>query len=284
MKEQVFTDIKEPALARDIVVSSSFELAVSMGQVPGYSAVDKFGINPTITTTSDPEDIWEGGGLYTYDTNGTAPIVSLASSSASDTEDINVQGLDINGAFVSQTITLVGTTRQALTTPLWRVYRMSNDGTSNLVGNVFCYTGTGAVPSVGDSEVRALITNGYNQTLMALYTIPKGKVGFLYRGEIGLEWSGTGFFANPEGARAHYYSRRFGKVFKCKKSISVSTAGSSIFQDKRSFPDIIPALTDIRLNVVQVSDTMGAWGTLDILLVDEDKFSQTYLTAIGQPA
>ena len=261
-----------------------FNLAVTQGKIDGYSKIDKFGLNPTITTTSDPEDVWEGGGTYTYDANGTAPIVSLASSSAAADNgiDIEITGLDINGEKVVQTITL-GLTRQALTTPLWRVYRMANVGTTALTGTVFCYTGTGAAPTLGDSEIRAVITNGYNQTLMTLFTIEKGKVGFLMRGEAGMEWSGTGFFANPEAARVHYYSRRYGKVFRVKKSISLITAGTSVFQDERTFPDVIPALTDIKLTVEEVSDTMGIWGTFDILVVDEDQFSDEYLAAIGQP-
>jgi len=259
----------------------SFELQVTMGMVDGYSTQDKFGSNPAITTASDPEDIWEGGGTYTYDADGTAPIVSLASSS-SDTEPITVTGLDVDGNEVEQTLKLTGTSRVALTTPLWRVYGMQNAGTKDFAGNVFCYTGTGTVPSIGDSEVRAVVINGNNQTLMALYTIPVGKVGFLYRGEVGINWEG-GVFSGTEFAKCFYKSRRFGKVFTIKKDISLVSSGNTIFQDRRSFPDVIPAKTDIKLVVEEVSATMGAWGAFDIILVDEDKLSTAYLQAIGQP-
>jgi len=280
MEQKVNVDKENPTLTREVVVSSSFELAVSMGQMPGYSAIDKFGENPDIDTATGPEDVWEVGGEYIYDADETAPIVSLASDNIADTEPISIVGLDIDGNEVTQEITLVGTTRQALTTPLWRVYRMSNEGTSNLVGIVFCYTGTGAAPSIGDANVRAAINNGNNQTLMALYTIPKGKVGFLYRGELGISRS-----QSTGSAEASYYSRRYGKIFKVKKRVDITNSGSSIFQDKRSFPDVIPALTDVKLTVEAVSaNNCGVFGTFDILLVDEDKFSQNYLTAIGQPA
>lgn len=262
-------------------ISKPFELAVTMGMVEGYSTIDKFGLNPLITTTTDPEDIWEGGGTYIYDADGTAPIVSLASSGA-DVQPITIEGLDIDGNFIEQTITLTGTTRAALTTPLWRVYRMSNAGNVSLIGTVYCYTGTGTVPTTGDPEVRAIIDNGNNQTLMSLYTIPKGKVGFLYRGELGIEYE------NVPGADAHfmrciYQSRRYGKVFTIKKSITLLTLGTAVFQDRRSFPDIIPALTDIKLTAKIVSENMGAWGTFDIMLVDETNFTPEFLTAIGQP-
>jgi len=265
-----------------IQTSRSFELACSMGLIPGYSKVDKWGVNHVITAASDPEDVWEGGGLYAYDTDSTAPVVSLASDDGGDTQDILIEGLDINGTLVGQTLTLTGTARVALTTPLWRVFRMENEGTADLAGTAFCYTGTGTVPAIGDSEVRAIIDDGNNQTQMAIYTIPIGKVGFLYYGDIAMAFS-----SGPSGgeyASVTYRSRRYGKVFKIKKTISLTSGGSTIFQDYRRFPDIIPALTDIKINVQEVSDTMGISASFDILLIDEDQFTSAYLTAIGQPS
>lgn len=257
-------------------VGQSFNLKVNQGLIPGHSPIDKFGENPDIDTATTPEDVWEYGGLYTYDADGTAPIVSLVSDAA-DTVPIRVQGLDIDGVLTDQTVTLTGTTRVALTTPLWRVFRMSNEGTADLSGTCYCYTGTGNVPGAG--EVRAIIDDGNNQTLMALYTVPANKVGFLYRGEFGASRALT--TAEVQGA---YYSRRYGKVFKIKKRINISNAGSSIYQDERSFPDVIPALTDIKLTVESVSaNNIGVFGTFDILLIDEELFPDSYLTAIGQP-
>lgn len=248
---------------------------------PGYSKIDKFGYNPLITTGTDPEDVWEAGGLYPFSTS--ADIVSLSSSDNGDTEDIIVVGLDADGYEVEQTIALAGQTRVALTTPLWRVYRMENEGTSDLVGTVYCYSGTantGGVPS-GGSITKAIIDNGNNQTLMALYTIPKGKVGYLFRGEVGMQFTGA-IGAGVNFARCQYQSRRFGKVFKVKKDISLVNYGSTNYADKRSFPDVIPSLTDIKINVHEVSTDLGVWATLDIMLIDETKFSQAFLTAIGQ--
>jgi len=114
---------------------------------------------------------------------------------------------------------------------------------------------------------------------MALYTIPKGKVGFLFRGELGASRAAT-----SGESRCAYYSRRFGKVFKIKKRVNLSNSGTSVYQDDRSFPDIIPSLTDIKLRVESVSSNgTGIFGTFDILLIDEGQFNTTYLQAIGQP-
>lgn len=254
-----------------------FELKVAQGLIPSHSVIDKFGENPDVDTATVPEDIWEAGGEYNYDADGTAPIVSVISDNAADTEDIMVIGLDINGNEVEQTVTLNGTTRVPLTTPLWRVYRMVWMGTTNLVGTAYCYVGTGGVPVLAD--IRAIIDNGNNQTLMALYTVPLGKVGFLWRGELGASRP------NPGGeAQCSYYSRRLGGLFTIKKRINLSNTGSSIYADVRTFPDIIPARTDIRLRIENVSSNdMGIFGTFDILLIDETEFPESYLQAIGQP-
>lgn len=266
-----------------IRIVDSLNSAVNMGMVPGYQPIDKFGENPDIDLGSVPEDIWEYGGEYIYDADATAPIQYVSSSSALDAGlTISITGLDIDGNEVTQEITCNGQTNVTLTTPLWRVYRMQNESASgnDLVGLVFCHTDPAPVAGVPTgTAVRALIDNGNNQTLMALYTVPAGKVGFLCRGEIGMSRSQT-----AGAIQAAYYSRRYGKVFKIKKRVDIVNSGSSIYQDERCFPDVIPALTDIKLTIENVSaNNAGAFGTFDILLVDEIEFKDSYLVAIGQP-
>lgn len=256
-----------------------FMLAVSQGLYPGYSVVDKFGRNQTITTGTDPEDIWEAGGLYNYDADGTAPIVSVVSDDAADTMDIIIIGQDVNRNEVAQVVTLNGTNRVALQTSLWRVYRMISLN-ANLSGTVYCYVGTGGVPSLVNT--RAIMLSGENQTLMAIYTIPAGKVGFLFKGVLDMSWEG-GVFSGTEFANCAYYSSRLGEVFTIKRTLTLMSSGNSQFVDERSFPDAVPSGTDIRLNVQEVSATMGVNGAFDILLVDEDLFTVEYLQEIKQP-
>lgn len=258
-------------------VGQPFNLQVNQGLIAGHSVVDKFGENPSVDTGTTPEDIWEAGGLYNYDADGTAPIVSLISDNILDTQDILITGLDVNGVETEQIITLTGTTRAALTTPLWRVYRMINVSPTNLTGTAYCYIGTGGVPVLAD--IRAIIDNGNNQTLMALYTVPKGFVGYLYKGELGQSRGQT-----AGESRLAYFSRRFGGAFTIKKRVNVTNTGSSIYQDTRTFPDVIPSLTDIKLTVESVSgNNTGIFGTFDILLIDETLFPVSFLQAIGQP-
>jgi len=259
-----------------------FDVKVTMGAYGDMSTIDKFGLNSTITTGSAPEDVWESGGTYPFST--TADIVSLSSSNAGDAQIITVVGLDADGLQVSQPITLNGQTRVALTTSLLRVFRLENDSNTELLGTVFCYSGTtnaGGVPSGGSIE-KARIEIGNNQTQMAVITIPKDKVGFLFRGEIGMSFEGNAG-AGTNFAMCSYRSRRPNGVFKVKKTITLINHASSIFQDTRSFKDVIPGLTDVKITVDDVSEDMGIWATLDILLVDSTSFPNDFLVAIGQP-
>lgn len=266
--------------------SRSFELKVSQGAIAGWSSIDKFGVNHDID--SGPEDVWEHGGEYVYDSTNTAPIAYLSSSSASDTNIIvSIQGLDIDGYLVTQTVTNDGQNVTELGTHLWRVFRMENnsDDGNDISGTIYCHIDPAPTDGVPDplTNTRAIIYDGNNQTLMALYTVPRGYVGFLYRGEVGMHYESASPATSIEYAHCHYESRRYGKLFKVKKSITCISGGVATYQDYRSFPDIIPALTDVKISAVEVSESMGLWATFDILLVKESEFSATYLQKIGQP-
>lgn len=261
-----------------------FYLQVAGGFIPGYSGVGKFGFNPLVTAATDPEDVWEGGGVYNFSAYGTGndDIVSLASDNAADTEPILVVGLNALGEEVEQVITLTGTTRVALTTALSRVYRMINIGTSDIAGTVFCYTGTGAVPSLGDANVRAVIDNGNNQTQMAIYTVPKGKVAFLVQGESGMLYEAGGPASSSAAARLSYRVRPLNGVFTIKRTVSLLSTGSSIYSIT-AIPGVIPALTDVLIRVENVSEDMGIWSNFELILVDDTEFTTAQLQAIGQP-
>jgi len=269
--------------------SPEFPLMVSMGKVRNAEPMGKFGVNLSITTSTDPEDIIEQGGRVQWDTDGTAPIKYISSSDALDTgQTIEIQGLDINGNFVSQIATTNGQTNVVLETPLWRNYRMSNESPNTLLngdiqGTLYCHSDaapTAGVPTA--ANIRTIITAGTNQTLFCAYTVPNGKVGFIIRGEVGLELEGNAG-ALAEYVHFHYELRTFGMLFKVKKAVSIVVGGSGSYADIRTFPDSITGKSDIVLVADSVSTTIGVWGTFDMLIVDESEFSTEYLTAIGQP-
>jgi hypothetical protein len=254
--------------------------SIATGNMPGYSTKSKFGVNPEITTGSDPEDVWEFGGIYPFDANGTAPIMYISSDSSADTVDVIVEGLDIDGNAVSEMRTLTGQTPVLLEIGLWRVNRMYNDGNVDIVGVVYCHTDPEPVAGVpADENVRCIINGDHNQSLMAIYTIPAGKVGFMTYGEAGVELSGS---VNnlADFAHIHYEIRLHGKVFRVQKAISCIVGGMPNYQVPISDPIPIPPLTDIKAHVTEVSATMGIWAAFSIRLVDIDKLSPAFVASL----
>ena len=69
----------------DIITETGkdFMLEVARNNKTGISYINKFGRNPDIDTGTDPEDIWDVGGLWVPPT--TARLHNIASSSANDT-------------------------------------------------------------------------------------------------------------------------------------------------------------------------------------------------------
>ena len=284
------TDRTRNELLVDLINATNIGLSVNMGKLPGWSTEDKFG-HALLPVSAGEKDIWEAATEYIYDADGTAPILYLSGSSLLDVgQTIAISGLDIDGNLSTQSVISDGQELVALDPPLWRCYRMQNITLSTKVGQKdldgMLYTHTDPTPTAGvpaTANIRCEIDDGNNQSLMALYTTPLGYVSFLYRGEIGVGLEGAGATIS-EFAEMYYKSRRLGHLFTIKKRVALSINGSSVFQDERSFPDIIPALTDIKIGASEVSSEMHAWATLDILLVPESEFSAGYLTAIGQPS
>jgi hypothetical protein len=134
----------------------------------------KFGANDSVGTS--PETIWATGGDETY--INTNAIDKVSSSSGDDTGELRVEGhvIDANykSRFTVQTVTLTGTTKATLATPLSRVTRLAYLGTADLAGTVYCYEDdTTTTPGVPDTaaKIHAQATAPQNQTLKCATTI-----------------------------------------------------------------------------------------------------------------
>jgi len=239
----------------ELEAQTPFNLRVAKGEISGHSIVSKFGQNNDIGTGAY-EDIWDGGGTYVYPADGTAPITKLVAHDAADTEPIEVQGLDINGDLVIQTKTLAGTTAVTLDTPLWRMFRLKNVGTSDLVDDVCAIND-------GDTVDYGCINNGNNQTLMALYTIPAGKTGYLLQGTNSIIGALRDY--NIQGK---LWMRPFGLVFQLKKTFGLDTAGTGYINMPFPLPGRIPEKTDVRVSAISSKSGGGLNTTFEILLID----------------
>jgi hypothetical protein len=249
-------------------------IEIAKGNVAGHSSIHKFGNAPDFDTGDNAVDVWDGandGGSnlmsYTYST--TDDIDSLSSSNDGDTVDIEITGLDANYDLVTQTITLTGQTRVALTTDLVRVFRLKNVGGSNLAGRVYCFVNVATTLGVPDTlaNVRAEINNGNNQTLMALYTVPNGKTGYMDQ-----------FEASIAGAKktAEYqidlYIRPFGQVFQLDHRTSLQDGGTSQWQHLFEMPEKLEAKTDIAIKATILTGSVTGANIsagFDLILVDD---------------
>ena len=230
-------------------------LEVARGNVVGYSTMSKFGQNNDIGTGAY-EDIWDGGATYTYPANDTAPITDIYSTDNGDEQDIQVQGLDVTGALTLQTITLTGTTVAPLTTNLWRVFRLMNMGTTNNAGVVHA-----TVSNKATSYAQMAIGN--NQTLMALYTIPLGKTGYLLQGTNSIIGTNRGYSISGK-----LLMRPYGKVFQLKKTFGLASDGSGYMVMPFPLPGKIPQLTDIKVSAISSAAGGGLNNTFEILLIE----------------
>lgn len=294
MESIISTDYTKGDIYEDI------SLAVTMGKIQAYSYVDIFGASFNISDDDTVQDAWEPGTEYTFST--TSDIDTLSSGSTADVGHlIKITGIlspesdgesvgyaRLNGqnkVLIYDNVDLTGTPIKFFRVRLPENEEKSTDygGLGNLAGIVYCYVDTAITAGVptDTTKLRATINDGNNQTLMGIYTVPPKKVGFLFQGEVGMEFDSNP--TGPEYLRLQYRSRRYQHVFKVKKNISLSSAGNSIYQEERPFRDPLPGLTDIKITKVSASDDMGMFASFQILLVDETEFPVEYLQKIQQP-
>jgi hypothetical protein len=251
---------------------SDFLVEVGRGHIEGYSFVRKFGYNPAVTTATG--HIYEWGGvailarLYTFSADGVADIDRLSSDDSLDAGiEITIEGLDINGDEVSQTIALDGAdaeTPVALTTSLWRVNRAYNSDNQDLVGNIYIFVNgatTAGVPN-DDTAVRGYISIGNGQTLQAIYTVPNGKTGYMYTLNTSIIKKQAAF------ATFTAQARQFGGVKRTQDIFGLSTTGTSKATDQNVLPVPHLARTDL-IPLADPDSTIGFSVSFLLLLIDD---------------
>ena len=261
---------------RPIVLTNSLGMAISAGALADSSLIHKFGNAPNFDTTDNDVTVWDGAddaGInemrYNYST--TAAIDTVSSSNAGDTQVLEIQGLDSTWSLSIQNATLNGQNQVTLTTSLIRVFRVKNIGVTDNAGSIYIFEQTVDVGGDGipddTTKIRAIIQPGNNQTLMAVFTIPFSKQGFM-----------TSFFAGTSGAKktatynVELRIRPFGGVFQLKHLSALSEDGSSHWNHLYQAPERIPGRADIemraQINTTSVTESALSAG-FDIILVDD---------------
>ena len=160
----------------------TFDEALSMGKVPGAEYWAKFGKGNLGTNFTTVFSTIDRNTVYDYmDQPGS---LWFASTDPDDTaggtgcREITVFGEDENFDRQSEVITMNGQTPVQTVRDNWtRIYRIYNKDfvTHEVQGQIYCSdTGSGWVGGEPSGNILGHIDDGYNQTQMALYTVPRG--------------------------------------------------------------------------------------------------------------
>lgn len=218
------------------------------GQIHGISHINKFGYSNDISSLST---IWDGSNIYTY--SSSAGIVTIAGSSDDDNAIIEIQGLDANYNVIVQDVTLDGEGDGTASTNLIRIFRARVKtpaaGETTNVANL-------SIRIAGQERAKILAGNG--QTLMALYTIPAGKTGYLLNLTMSVDKNVDVIY------RLVSIDSTDGRVANLKGQFG--TFGTPV-DHRYPVPLKFEEKTDIEIRA-DAGNTSGGGATFDLILVD----------------
>ena len=236
-----------------------FYLSVAKGDFTGYSNVSKFGINSTVGSGGF-ESIWEGSNAYPWPT--AAATLSVVSASANDASGgtgartVEIQGLDSSWNLLTETITMNGLTPVVTTGSFLRVFRARVVTAGSLKSNAAEIT-----MSSGGTTLAYITydTIGMGQTLMAVYTIPNGKTGYI----INLNVS-----SSKDSEHRFRFMTRDNVVTDAAWNVKEYMSARGGFSSWRKYAiNKVTEKTDIDLQVISNS-TSAASGGFELILID----------------
>jgi hypothetical protein len=222
-------------------------LAIAIGEFRDTTAIDKFGYNSSVGATY--ETVWDAGDVYAYPGSAVALTATSAGGATDENVEITIIGLDENWAEQTEVVTLNASGVATTNNTFIRVFRAYTSNGQDLTGT--CNITNGGV-------TYAQIGTEFQQTMMAVYTIPAGKTGYLVSGNISSQ--------KDKDVTAKLMMREFGGVIRTKGL--VLTPGQP-FQRQWVVPLAIPAKTDIEIRA-----KTGATGPIaagfEIILVENN--------------
>lgn len=229
------------------------KIKISRGMVKGASFIHKFGAVPAMSTNTTGT-VWDKNDtIYPWSVWATPSNVNVDAASASDVgKNVTIVGLDANYNQISETIVLASQTNNFSSNVFSRIFRAyATDGTTN-VGQI-------SIQHDGSSTDVAIITAGLAQTLMAVYTVPAGYTGYIYKGTCSAQASADG--------TGDMFIRYFGETtFRIGHSFEISGAGGQYTYDF-SFPIPVPEKSDIDVRITTRSNNGRYTAAFDVLLV-----------------
>jgi len=252
----------------DAIAVRSFdaETEIVEGLRSGYSITNKFGKNSDIDTATVPEDVWEGGGLYTGFPTGSAELVTVASSDANDASGgtgartVRIFGLDANYEEQNEDITLDGTNLVDSVNTYTRVNRLKvlTSGSSNQAFNAGVLS---VAHKTTTANIFCKVPAGTNQTQIGCFTIPAGKNGYMKDFTVEVDRAITSVVNGSVWYREFGASPRLVRTFTASNTSKYSEKiyGGEPFSEK----------SDISVRITSCSaNNTGVTARFDILLAD----------------
>ena len=228
-------------------------LNIARGLVKGTSFVHKFGAVPSVSTNTTGT-VWDvNNTIYPWSAWDTAGTITVDRADAGDAnKQVTVVGLDSNYNAIQETIILTNATGNASTNSFIRVFRaFIIDGSTNV----------GLISIKKEATTVAAITAGKGQTLMAVYTVPAGYTGYLYKG--------TATAQAGADATGDMFVRYFGQTsFRVGHSFEVDGDGGQYMYDF-TVPLPIPAKSDIDVRVTTRSNNGRYTAAFDLILIKD---------------
>lgn len=212
-----------------------YGLPIVKGQIDALSGVHKYGYNDACGTVW--ESVWDGGGTYNWIT--TPGTLTATSSAGASDSGVSVTLEGVHGTTwepLIETVVLNGSGVGVTSGSFGRVHRGYITGTSDSTGDI-------TVTVTGSATVHAIIKSEFNQTQMAVYTIPAGYNGYLVQLSATIQKNQDMVLAY----RTREYTDGVGYSPWRAKSVISSFAGS--VDRKFDFPEHMTARTDIDLQV-----------------------------------
>ena len=233
------------------VGSYPYFLQVSRGLVTGHKRLFKFGFNSDIDDSI--EDIWDGGGEYTYQSSAVAMTVTSGGGATDNGVQVTVQGLDASYNEVSEAVTLAGSGTATTTQTYLRVYRAFILGSQEPTGDITIANG---------GTTYAKVLDGEHQTLMALWTVPAGYTAYLFQTDV------TAFTEqNNKFATVQIQTRELNGIFRTKDKFAIV---ENSHKQEYIAPIPIPEKTDVRVRAIASSSNaeLEVSAGLDIIYIE----------------
>ena len=238
----------------DMIRLPNYGLGVAKGQFDDITHIHKFGAVPAMSQNTTGT-IWDvNDTTYPWSSFDTAGTLSIPAVNASDNgKSIVLVGLDSDYLELTETVTVSSSGATTTTQSFKRIFR--------------AYVTNGSITNVGDIVVQkggttvATIKAGKAQTLMAVYTVPAGKTGYLLKGVATCQAGAD--------ATGDMFVRYFGQdSFRVGHTFEVSGTGGEYNYDF-GVPVKIPAKSDIDVRCSVRSNNARVTAAFDIIL-DED--------------